>query len=195
MTSWQAFEDAVKAWALVITGLNVAVWENAPRPRVPEACVRLSWVSAPRKGLDEIVYTDVGGDALTELRPTARGPRLYVLQIAVESFSQAANSNARQYLERAPARSRWPRAEALLTAQNAAIATIGDARAADYKADDRWVSRWVCEARINATSAETDTVEGGIGSIATVAVTSAVSDESGALLPTPPNFQDEVMPE
>jgi hypothetical protein len=196
VTSWQAFQDAGRAWALLATGLSLAVWENEPRPRTPEAFVVLSWVSAVRPGVDELVY-DFDPDTLdplAEMVPTVRGPRVYVLQLAVESYSQAASANGRQYLERASVRVRWPRAVATLAAENAALASLGPARGADYPADQRMVSRWLCEARINATAAETDSA-GAIGRIATVAVSSDVDDVDGTELPRPPlNFEDEVMP-
>lgn len=179
-------EPALAALAATLTGVEATccVFENAPRPRANTALVILSWVSRSGFGTDETSWEyAANADPLLEMTPTVQGPRVASLQFAVEVFAdQRPGHNAASLIERARTRLRWPSSLTTLSAAGLALASIGAATQADYRADGRMVSRSLFEVRLNGASTEADTA-GATSYIADADVTGTVTDAEGTALP------------
>ena len=175
-------EPALCALAAKVTGIEAGccAFVNAPRPRHNGKMALLSWVSRTGRGLDASSWEYAeNADPLLEMTPSAGGAREASLQFSVEVYvDQRPGYNAAALLERARTRLSWPSSLAALAAAGLALATIGPATQADYRADGRMVSRALFEVRFNAVDFEDD-LDGRTSYIATAEVTGAVVDVDG----------------
>ena len=178
-------EAALLTWAALVTGADAAVcqWENSPRVRHNGTLVLLSEVSLTEVGADAAAWAYASNaDPLLEMTPSAWGGRLWTVQVSVEVHEQRAATSARAVAQEAALRAAWPRARALLTAADVAVASVGPVRQADYKVDGRVISRALFELRLNTTVSAADTA-GRTSYIATVEATATVVDPAGVALP------------
>lgn len=150
MIDLAALETGLAAFVKDFSGLEQAAWENANRGFTKETYALLSWVSSTSKGVAETTHDSAG-------TPTTTDHQRWSLQVAVESMRQSPNSTAQQAAEVLRLRCHTPRATAALAALGLALAFVGDARNADYNANQRMVQRWVLELRMNTVSSFTDT--------------------------------------
>ena len=165
MIDFAALEVALVAWVKAHSGLEQAVWENAPRPYTKKTYAMLSWVSSASRGVPETTFAiDGTRPAGTDFVPTTTDHQVLVLQVSAESIAQTPDASARQALEALRVRSRTPRALDELASAGLGLAAVGDATRADYLADQRMVQRWVLELRLNAASSYRD-ASGGISRI------------------------------
>lgn len=180
-------EAALVTWAALVTGVEATCvqWENAgPRVRHNGALVLLSEVSFTEVGTDGARWAYASNaDPLLEMTPAASGGRLWTVQVSVEVHDQRAATSARAVTDVAHVRASWPRARAVLTAADVAIASLGPTRSADYRVDGRVVSRALFELRLNTRVSAADTA-GRTSYIATVGATATVVDPAGATLPS-----------
>lgn len=174
-------EPALVTWAAAVTGVEAScvVWENAPRVRPNTALVLLSWVSIVGVGIDETAWTyEANADPLAEMTATVAGPRACVLQLAVETFDQRPGHTARAIAEVARTRAQGPTSLAALQAVKLGFAGVGLVTNADYRVDQRMISRTVMEVRLNAESRVTDSTTSYIASV------HATLDVDGLVTPT-----------
>lgn len=197
---FEALQTALAALILALLSdvTNVAVqWENEPRKMAIGPNVLLSWVSGAGVGVDEVRWEDTGAAVPNpDLEPTAVGARRLVLQVAPETTAnqKPGAPHARAVAEKLRTRLLGrTSAKAALRAANLGLVGVGDVTPADYEADQRMVSRCVIEVTLNATSFDRDAA-GAASSIATVEVTSEVSDVGGTLLPDAEQMDHEVLP-
>lgn len=176
-------EPALREVIAACTGIELAcvVFENAPRPRHNGRLALLSWVSRTGVALDASSWEYAeNADPLLEMTPTAGGAREASLQFAVEVYTdQRPGYSSAALLERARTRLSWPSSLEALRAVGLALATVGAATQADYRADGRMVSRALFEARFNAVDFEADAA-GRTSYIATAEVAGTVTDPAGA---------------
>lgn len=181
-------EPAIAALAAAVTGLPAAacVWANAPRPLAGGALalVFLSWVSRTGVGQDGTTWAYAAdADPMQEMTPSVQGSREARLQIAVEVYAnQTPGANAAHYTERARTRLSRPSSRAALEAVGLALATVGPATTADYRADGRLVSRSLFEVALNGHAREADTA-GRTSYVATVEAVAATEGVDGVDLP------------
>ena len=186
--NFTVIEPALLAWFITLAGFgatDVCQWENAPRKAHNGRLALLSWVTTDGVGGDETRYEDNTGsvDPLTELVPVVVGFRVGVLQLSVEVHDQRSGQTARQVLETLRSRLRRPSSIAALKAVNVSLgARAGAVVQADYRVDQRWVSRCTLDVRLNLSSHDIDTT-GATGTIETVGLNSTFTDPAGAALP------------
>lgn len=197
----------IAAWVSAITGIAPALvlWVDQPRPFTPSAYALLEITSSTMVGYDETVFDhdavdpDLDVDGVpADLLPAQTGMRHLVLQLAVESDNLGDADVAHVYLERARRRMRWSTHLATLHAARLAIVTSVGPTAANYRSEDRAVSRAVLDVTLAHALDErlgvTPDRDAGIPYIGTVGVTSLVSDVDGNQVGTPPQFADVEMP-
>lgn len=179
-------EPALCTLAANLTGIEEAccVFANAPRPRHNGKLVLLSWVSRTGRALDGASWAyAANANPLLEMTPTAGGAREASLQFSVEVYlDHRPGHSAAALIERARTRLSWPSSLAALGAAGLALATVGAASQADYRADGRMVSRSLFEVRFNCVDFEADTA-GRTSYISTATVTGTVVDVDGSDLP------------
>jgi hypothetical protein len=193
-----ATQTALKAWARALLGLasnDPVLFENEPRVMFNRVLVLLSWVSGAGVGVDETRYEDSGATApAANMVPVLTGARVAVLQVAVETLSQAPDApNARALCERLRDRLRRPSSLAALKAANLGLIDAQVITVADAKRDQRFNARAVVEVRFNATSFDRD-ADGAVSSIERVVLTSHVAKPDGAQLPAELQMTAEEIP-
>jgi len=174
-------EPALTSLASALTGVESAcvVWENAPRPRHNGRLVLLSWVAIAGAGVDETSWAYAeNADPLLEMTPTVNGQRKATLQIAVEVIDQRSGHNARQLAERARTLAQGPSSLAALAVVGLAFAGAEPVQQADYRVDNRMVSRCTVDFHLNALSTVTDTA-GATSYIATVETAATITHPDG----------------
>jgi hypothetical protein len=192
-------QTALKAWVVALAGLNAArdpvVFANEPRPMHNGTLALLTWVSGAGVGRDETRYEDNAAPApAPDLVPVVVGNRVRVLQVEFITLSQdPAAPSALALIEQVRNRLRWESSKTALDAMNLGLIDSGVITVPDGKSDQRWRARTLLEVRFNASSFERDTA-GAAPSIATVEVTSHLSNVDGTQLPAAQQFDHEVMP-
>jgi hypothetical protein len=177
---FESLQPAIVAWLKTLTGLDVVIWENDPRPLAPGLVALLAWLDEPVVGVDEQRVEDSGAPAPTpDLTPVVVGVRTLTLQVGLETFRQdPAAPHARALASRLRARLHLPSSHAALAAANLGLIGAGPAVRADYRGDGgRWVARVVVELRFNATTCE---VDAALPSLAAAEVTSTFVTPTGA---------------
>lgn len=179
--NFATLQPLLLAWVKALTGLDVAVFQNEPRPRHNGTLVLLSWVSNTSVGIDDLRW-EITDDPIPALNATATvsGCRRLALQVSIENLDQRPATHAQALCEKLRARTRLPSSLALIKAMELGLVSVGDVRQADYKVDQHWVSRALVEFRFNASSFEADIA---VTSIETVEVTSQFEDVDGTVLP------------
>jgi hypothetical protein len=205
--NFETLQPALVTWVKALTGLDVVVFENEPRPMHNGAIGVLSWTSNVGVGQDETRWDDDGstapsppwdgtGDAPTpNLTPVQVGNRLLALQVSIETHNTKPDApHALALAERLRARARRPSSLASLEAMNLGLVDVQTTARADYRGvDQRWIARVVSEVRFNATSFEQDS-DGATYSIETVGVTATLTDPAGESLAPSLQLSGEVMP-
>lgn len=194
-------EAAVITWVALLTGLDpkAVVFADRPRPIGPAAIALCSWVSFPKRGLDEVRY-DVDEDAAPpdlNMTPVQMGNRVAVLQVAVETFNQLPNGpHAYALCEKACGRVLLPASLKMLKAAALGYSDVSDVTSANYPDNGgRIVARSLFEVRFNVTSNEVGSTDDQTSTIESVEVSSEYfEDPTGAPLPDALQITDEVMP-
>lgn len=192
--NFETLQPLLVAWVKSLTETDVALFENEPRPRHNGTLVLLSWVSIVTRGIEDQRY-EVADVPIPEsnLTPQTIGLRSATLQISIETLDQRPGApNAVALAERFRSRVRKPSSLALLEEMNLGLINVGAARKADYKVDQRWISRQLVEVGFNATAFETDTA---ITSIERAKVTSTIQNAAGDALPPSLQAVAEIIPE
>jgi len=167
---WGPVNDALKAWFRLGTGITQVVMVNEARPFTKTVWGHLQVVTVTGYGMDDsrlvdVTETDPGtGLPVVHTRRQIQGQRTFTLRVSVESISQKGANLADNPLERL--RSTWEleAMQALLAAQNCALADFGPSQMADLEVDERVISVWFADVEINTAftftaSADVDTIE------------------------------------
>lgn len=182
----ETIEHALSALVATLSGIEALCvqWENHPRVQHNGRLALLSWVSIEGRGTDEVLwaYDPAAPTSATDFTPELVGQRVAVLQVAIESHDQRPGHTARRIAETIRSGFSMPSAVAALKAVDLGLASVGQTIAADYKSDDRFVSRSIVEVRLNAVSRITDTA-GATPRIDTVGLTATITDPAGTALP------------
>jgi hypothetical protein len=194
-----AIQSFLAGFFLTLLGFSApadpVVWQDEPRPQDNGRVAILSWVSIPKRGVDEVRYEDSGAAApAVDLTPVVMGNRVLVLQLAVETLTQSADGpNATALLNTARTRLARPSAKAALLGANLALVDAVVITLANRAVDDHVIARAVLEVRLNAADGDRDT-DGATSSIATVELASdTLKNVDGA--DVPPALQiSEVIP-
>lgn len=192
---------ALAAWVVALTALDpkLVLWENKPRPFVGPAYALLVLQSPVQVGRDQTVYNETANVG-AELQPVQIGMRRFTLSIGFEAFSQGDEADGTFYAERARRRMGWAACRTILRDANIAVVSIASAVRADYKVDDRWISRVVMDVVMSATVDERDypglATEADLPTtyIETIGATSHLTRPDGTEPPAPPQFDDETIP-
>lgn len=187
-------EPALAAWVAQLADLDVrfVLFEHAAQGRHAGRRAVLSWTS------DDDTARETRWDADPAVPiPGANVAPLQVtwselgLQIGFESWDPRGAHHARAMAAALRARAFRPASLTALRAHNLALRDVGPATAADYDADDHWVSRVVLELRLGAVATERATKPADLATtIETVEVT---SDVAGVAAPTE-NMDHERIP-
>jgi len=178
-----SIENALRDLVKTFTGVDVVQWENEPRKTHNGRLVLLSWVSTGAVGPDSARWEFAeADDPLDEMTPVAQGHRLLVLQVSCEAHDQRPGNTARSITETLRARMAWPRAQAALLDANLGLVDLGTVTPADYRIDQRMVSRCLVEIRLNATSFTADS-DGRTSTIQTVGIAGVIATPSGTAIP------------
>lgn len=192
-------QAAVKLWVRALLGFaarDPVVMENEPRPAFERVIATLAWVSRVRRGVDELRYEDSEEAAPADnLTPVVVGARVRVLQVTVETVSQAPDApSALDWCEHAQDRMHAPSSRAALAAANLGLVGAQVVTLADLESDQHMNARAVLDVRLNATSFERDAA-GATGSIESVELTSdTLKGVDGVDLPAAQQFDHEVIP-
>lgn len=193
----------IAAWVAAITGIDpgLVLWVDQPRPYTPSAYALLEITSSVSVGTDETIYDHDAVDPVLDpdgvpgdLLPALTGMRQLVLQIAVETDALGDGTLAHVYLARARRRLRWATHLATLRSSRLALISATGVTVANYRSEDRAVSRAVLDVVLAAALDERLDYpadrDAAIPYIASAAVTSHVSNEAGVQVGTPPQFAD-----
>lgn len=190
----QSVRSALAAWVKALSGVEIAVWENDPRPMHNGVIALLSWGASDVVGVDDLRWQYAENESpLEEMTPAVQGDRVLRVQVAFETTLQAIAGNARELCERMRSRLRRPSSLAALAAVGLGLVSAGPAVQADYRAQQHMVARALFDVTLNATTWDAD-ADGATSYIATVEVTSHVSDVSGDELPASLQMQEQVIP-
>lgn len=171
-----ALETGLIQWVTTLSGLSVVVFLNRPRPQHAGRWVALSWVTIAGVGVDELRQDEtVPG---YDLVPIVTGDRLATLQIDVESWDQRGGTHAWSLATALYARIRLPSSVQALAALNAGLVRLGPMNRADYKVDQRWVSRATMDLVLNLGECLEDTTNAN-GRIDHALVTTTLTDCAG----------------
>lgn len=196
---YAAAQSALKTLVTSVLGwtspTDPVVFENEPRPRHNGRIAILSWVSGVGVGVDDLRWEDNGALAPDpNYVPTLAGDRMLALQVSVETLDQSPGApHARAALEQFRTRIRRPSSLAALRAANLGMVDVGAVSQADYRVDNRMISRALIELRLNATTFDRDD-DGAIGTIESTDITSHISDVDGTQLPASLQMNAENIP-
>lgn len=189
----ETLQPLLVGWVRSLTEVDVVLFENAPRPHHSGTLVLLSWVSMVSVGVEDQRYEDSERSApALNLTPQTVGLRLVTLQLSIETLSQRPGApNAFTLAERFRSRARCPASLAAIAAMALGLVRVGSTLKADYRVDQRWVSRVIVEVRFNATAFETSSP---INTIETAKVSTALKNPAGDDLPVALQISEEVLP-
>ena len=187
MIDFATIETGIAEWTQAVVSLPV-YWQGRRKPMLAKlpAYVELQIDPVAGQGVDEVRHTESGSD----LVPTVAGLRQITVACRVRSRSQAPNKSARYYLEVLRSSLRKPTTLEHFQAYGLAIVRAEPTVNFDATFDERVESVAAFDLVLGLAVNDADS---SIGTIDEVVITSHVEDAEGEL-PSPPNFDDEVIP-
>lgn len=196
-----AIRAPIKEWAqsvLATAGYNgqpiPVAWMNDERPMQLKLPARVELDgphSVDQVGEDWVTYAEsIGAEPAIpdgDMIPTVNGNRLFTVTIRVVSRQQSRNGNALVLVERLRSSLKKPSTLARFQAANLAIVRMSKVAEYDQEFDQRVESIHAVELRMGTTVQDSDSTAGRIKAFT---LTSHLSGEDGAELPSPPNVTD-----
>jgi hypothetical protein len=193
---WTQIADALKAWFLAGTGLDLVVLENEERPFVEPAWGYLVIDDAQSVGTDSTYLVDrPGAEPGAPLVPMVSGLRIFTVHVYVESFSQRPEDFAVKHLERLRGALRFPRLMKMIREVGLALVDVSPTVVSDYAVDERVISRASFDVRFNAAFNLIDEADQEAGDyIERIELTSHVENVDGSELPQALQLHEEAIP-
>jgi len=187
----EAIQTALIDWVKAVTSLPAA-WENKVAPiqaKLPARIVLTGPLNIEPVGEDYVQWADAA--AGLESQPTVVGHREFDVMVRVISRSQAGNKTANFYLEKLRAAWRRPSSDDYFRDAGIAIIDMSKSTSFDAPFEERWES--IASATWRLTAVILDADDATVPTLTSVSLTSRIEDESGTVLPTPPNVTDELI--